>query len=104
MIENRSYFVYINTNKTHNVFYTGVTNNLLNRNYQHKNKDNKVSFTAKYLSPEGDKIDKLVWYETFNNINDAIAREKQIKGGSRKKKITLINKLNPMWKDLTLDW
>lgn len=98
MIENRNYFVYINTNKTHNVFYAGVTNNLLNRNNQHKNKDNKISFTAKY------KTNKLVWYETFNNIYNAIAREKQIKGGSRKKKIALINKLNPMWKDLTLDW
>jgi len=98
MIENRNYFVYINTNKTHNVFYTGVTNNILNRNNQHKNQDNKLSFTAKY------KTDKLVWYEIFSNIYDAIAREKQIKGGSRKKKIALINKLNPMWKDLTLDW
>ena len=98
MKEERNYYVYINTNKTHNVFYTGVTNNILNRNYQHKIKDNKLSFTAKY------KTDKLVWYATFNNIYDAIAREKQIKGGSRKKKIALINKLNPMWKDLTLDW
>ena len=98
MIENRNYYVYINTNKTHNVFYTGVTNNILNRNDQHKNQDNKISFTAKY------KVNKLVWYETFNNIYDAINREKQIKGGSRKKKIGLINKLNPSWKDLTLDW
>lgn len=97
MIENRHYYVYINTNKTHNVFYTGVTNNILNRNYQHKNKENQVSFTAKY------KTDKLVWYETFNNINNAIAREKQIKAGSRKKKIDLINKLNPTWKDLVLE-
>ncbi len=70
----------------------------MNRNNQHKNKDNKVSFTVKY------KTDKLAWYETFNDINDAISREKQIKGGSRKKKIALINKLNPTWKDLTLDW
>ncbi|MFH1254880.1 MAG: GIY-YIG nuclease family protein [bacterium] len=98
MIENRNYFVYINTNKTHNVFYTGVTNNLLNRNFQHKFKQDRNSFTAKY------NVNKLVWYETFNNIYDAIAREKQIKGGSRKKKISLVNKLNPMWKDLALDW
>ena len=95
MTEERYYFVYINVNKTHNVFYVGITNNILNRNYQHKNKDNKISFTAKY------NINKLVYYETFNNIYDAIDREKQIKGGSRKKKIA--NKLNPMWKDLTLD-
>ena len=98
MIEERNYYVYINTNKLHQVFYTGITNNILNRNNQHKNKDNKISFSAKY------KVNKLVWYEIFNNIYDAIAREKQIKGGSRKKKIALINKLNPMWKDLTLDW
>ena len=98
MIEEKIYYVYINTNKIHNVFYTGVTNNILNRNNQHKSQINKISFTAKY------KTDKLVWYETFNNIYDAITREKQIKGGSRKKKIALINKLNPMWKDLTLDW
>ena len=95
MIENRNYFVYINTNKTHNVFYIGVTNNILNRNNQHKNQGDKISFTAKY------NVNKLAWYETFYNIYDAISREKQIKGGSRKKKIA--NKLNPMWKDLTLD-
>jgi len=97
MLNERYYFVYINTNKTHNVFYTGVTNNLLNRNYQHKSKENKTSFTAKY------NVNKLVYYETFNDVRDAIAREKQIKGGSRKKKIALINKLNPEWKDLSLD-
>lgn len=98
MHQEKNYYVYINTNKLHHVFYTGVTNNLLNRNNQHKIKDNKISFTAKY------KTNKLVWYETFNNIYEAIAREKQIKGGSRKNKIALINRLNPMWKDLTLDW
>lgn len=98
MREERNYYVYINTNKLHHIFYTGVTHNLLNRNDQHKIKDNKKSFTAKY------NVNKLVWYETFNNIYDAIAREKQIKGGSRKKKIALINELNPMWKDLALDW
>ena len=97
MKSEKYYFVYINTNKTHNVFYTGITNNLLNRNYQHKNKEDKHGFTAKY------NVNKLVYYETFNDINDAIAREKQIKGGSRKKKIALINKLNPGWKDLSKD-
>ena len=97
MINERYYFVYINTNKTHKVFYTAVTNNLLNRNYQHKNQENKLSFTAKY------NINKLVYHETFNDIRDAIAREKQIKGGSRKAKIDLIIKLNPAWKDLSLD-
>ena len=70
---------------------------MLNRNYQHKNQENKLSFTAKY------NINKLVYYETFNDIRDAIAREKQIKGGARKAKIDLIIKLNPAWKDLSLD-
>jgi len=97
MLNERCYFIYINTNKTHNVFYTGVTNNLLNRNYQHKTQENKLSFTAKY------KVNKLVYCETFSDIRDAIAREKQIKGGSRKDKINLIIKLNPEWKDLSSD-
>ncbi|MFA4833486.1 MAG: GIY-YIG nuclease family protein [Patescibacteria group bacterium] len=97
MLNERYYFVYINTNKTHNVFYTGVTNNLLNRNYQHKTQENKVSFTAKY------KVNKLVYCETFSDIRDAIAGEKQIKGGSRKDKVNLIIKLNPEWKDLSLE-
>jgi len=97
MLNEQYYFVYINTNKTHNVFYTGVTNNLLNRNYQHKTQKNKLSFTAKY------KVNKLVYYEIYSDIRDAIAREKQIKGGSRKNKINLIIKLNPEWKDLSLE-
>ena len=92
------YYVYLSTNKRHNVLYTGVTNNLLNKDNQYKEKINKNSFTSKY------NINKVVYCETYNNINDAIAREKQKKGGSRKKKIALINRLNPMWKDLTLDW
>jgi putative endonuclease len=91
MLNERYYFVYINTNKTHNVLYTGVTNNLLNRNYQHKIKENKESFTAKY------KVNKLVYYEIFSDIRDAITREKQIKAGSRKDKIKLIKKFNPKW-------
>ena len=98
MIDEKYYYTYINTNKSHNVYYTGVTNNLLNRNSDHKNKENKNSFTAKY------NVDKLVYYETFNSIYDAITREKQIKAGSRKKKIALINEMNPNWRDLTLDW
>jgi len=93
----RYYYVYINTNKWNLVLYVGVTNNLLNRNYQHKNQNDKISFSAKY------KADKLVYYEVFNNINDAIVREKQIKSGSRKKKIELINKFNSQWRDLSED-
>lgn len=71
---------------------------MLNRNSQHKNQENKLNFTVKY------NVNKLVFYEIFNNIYDAIAREKQIKAGSRKKKIALINKMNPVWKDLIIDW
>jgi len=97
MLGEKCYYIYINTNKFHNVFYVGVTNNLLNRNEDHKNKENVSSFTAKY------NVNKLVYYEIFNNITEAIAREKQIKAGSRKNKIALINKLNPTWKDLAID-
>lgn len=93
----RYYAVYISTNKRHSVLYTGVTNNILNRDDQHKRKVNKNSFTAKY------NVDKIVYYETFNNISDAIAREKQIKGGSRQKKIDLINSINLKWNDLVAE-
>ena len=98
MREEKYYYIYINTNKWNSVLYTGVTNNLLNRNYQHKIKENKQSFTAKY------KADKLVYYEMFNDIRDAITREKQIKAGSRKNKIELIKKINPKWRDLSEDF
>ncbi|MDP2754815.1 MAG: GIY-YIG nuclease family protein [Nitrospirota bacterium] len=88
------YCVYISTNKTHNVLYTGVTNNLLNRDDQHRKKFNKKSFTATY------NVNKVVYYETFTDIRDAIAREKQIKGWVRKKKLELIRSINPGWKNL----
>lgn len=81
------------TNKNNNVIYTGITNNLKNRVFQHKEK-NIQGFTKKY------NIVKLVYYEIFNNPYDAISREKQIKAGSRKKKDGLIDKMNPQWKDL----
>jgi len=97
MKEEKYYYVYVNTNKGNSVLYTGVTNNLLNRNYYHKNQENKQSFTAKY------KADKLVYYEVFSSIRDAISREKQIKGGFRKKKIDLIKTINPGWRDLSED-
>ena len=81
------------TNKRNNVLYTGVTNNLAKRVYEHKEK--LVSgFTKKY------NINKLVYCEMFDDIYYAIKKEKQIKGGSRQKKIGLINSLNPQWKDL----
>ena len=87
-------YVYIMTNKNNSVFYTGVTNNLVKRVFEHKNKKYKKSFTCRY------NADKLVYYEIFNNIKEAIAREKQIKAGSRIKKINLINTNNSEWDDL----
>lgn len=85
------------TNKINPVLYTGVTNGLRERVYQHKNKL-VDGFTKKY------NINKLIYYEEFDNPYDAIAREKQIKAGSRKKKIELIEKENKEWKDLSQDW
>jgi len=83
------------TNKNNTVLYTGVTNSLSRRAYEHKAKQSFYnSFTKKY------NIDKLVYYEIFDYINLAIAKEKQIKAGSRKKKIELVNSINPKWKDL----
>jgi len=93
-MKEKCYFVYISTNQRHTVLYTGVTNNLLNRDHQHKIKLNKNSFTAKY------NVNKVVYYETFTNINNAIIREKQIKNLVRRKKIKLIESINPEWKDL----
>lgn len=75
------------------MLYTGVTNNLIRRVYEHKQKL-VDGFTKKY------NITKLVYYEMFNNIENAISREKQIKGGSRQKKIELINNMNKEWRDL----
>ena len=81
------------TNKS-KTLYTGVTNNLVRRVYEHKNKLIE-GFTKKY------NINKLVYFELFDNPDDAIKREKQIKGWLRKKKIDLIESMNPEWKDLS---
>ncbi len=83
------------TNKRHTVLYTGVTNDLERRVIEHAQKVNPYSFTARYT------VDKLVWYEAFWDVRDAIAREKQIKGGPRWRKLKLIEGLNPEWKDLS---
>lgn len=88
-------YIYILTNKNNTVLYTGVTNNLFRRLEEHKQGLNPKSFTSKY------KLYKLVYYESFFLIGDAIAREKQIKAGSRKKKEALINSINAHWKDLS---
>ena len=88
------YYVYILTNKHHTVLYTGVTNNLVRRVYEHKNHLDKNSFTAKY------KVDKLVYFEETPDVRAAIEREKQIKSWSRDKKTTLIFESNPHWVEL----
>ena len=86
-------FVYILTNYEQTTLYVGVTNNLINRTFIHKEKFNK-GFSQKY------NLTKLVYYEVFSDITLAIAREKQLKGGSRQRKIDLIDKFNPNWDDL----
>lgn len=87
-------FVYIITNKHQTVVYTGVTSNLPQRVTEHKEKRYPNSFSARY------NVDILVYYEQFQWIGDAIAREKQIKAGTREAKNNLINSINPTWKDL----
>ena len=88
------YYVYLLTNEHGNVIYTGVTNDLLRRVYEHKHHLDKGSFTAQY------NIEKLVYYETTNDVESAIAREKQIKGWNRKRKNKLIESKNLLWEDL----
>ena len=92
-----NYYVYILTNSRNTVLYIGVTNDLARRISEHKLKLIK-GFTSKY------NIDKLVYYETFSDPNQAIHREKELKGWLRSKKISLINSVNPDFKDLSLEW
>jgi len=92
-MQKKYYYVYIMTNKLNTVLYTGITNDLKRRVYEHKNKFVE-GFTKKY------KVDRLIYYEVFDDPENAIAREKQIKAGSRKKKVELINGFNREWKDL----
>ena len=92
----RHYSVYIMTNRSRTL-YTGVTNDLQRRVYEHKQKMGS-KFTSKY------NITRLAYYENYSDIRDAIAREKQIKGWSRAKKIALIESVNPEWRDLSIDW
>jgi putative endonuclease len=91
-----NYYVYILTNRS-KTLYTGVTNDLIRRVYEHKQKL-IPGFTQKY------NIDKLVYYEETVDVTAAIAREKQIKGWLRVKKIALIESMNPQWHDLSADW
>lgn len=90
-------YVYIMASKKNGTLYTGVTSNLLKRVYEHKN-DLIDGFTRKY------SIHRLVYFEDCNDISNAIAREKQIKGWVRIKKISLIKSLNPEWKNLSEEW
>ena len=94
MISQRGGCVYIVTNKLHTVFYTGVTSNIRSRIWEHKNKIYPKSFTAKY------NCNKLVYFNSYPHIQEAIAAEKAIKGGSRVSKKQLVNSMNPEWKDL----
>ena len=88
------YYVYILTNKYCTVLYTGVTNDLIRRVYEHKNHLDKNSFTAKY------KVDRLVYFEETSDVKSAIEREKQIKSWNRERKTSLIMEMNPKWLDL----
>jgi putative endonuclease len=91
-----NYYVYILTNRS-KTLYTGVTNDLIRRVYEHKQKL-IPGFTQKY------NIDKLAYYDETVDVTAAIAREKQIKGWLRAKKIALIESMNPEWHDLSADW
>ncbi len=86
--------IYITTNRPNGVLYVGVTSELIIRIQQHKTKFYPNSFSARY------NLDQLVYFEHFPYIEEAIAREKQLKGGSRARKIALIESLNPRWRDL----
>jgi len=92
----KQYFVYILTNQINTVLYTGVTNDLIRRVAEHR-AGTGSQFTKRY------NVQKLVYFEPTDDINSAIEREKQIKGGSRQKKIDLIENINPGWNDLLDD-
>lgn len=92
-MDERQSYIYMMTNKRNTVIYTGISSDLQKRIYEHKHKL-LGGFTKRY------NVDKLVYYEVFDDINDAIEREKQIKAGSRKKKIQLIKSINPDFIDL----
>ncbi len=92
-VKNKQYYVYIMTNQDNTVLYTGVTNDLHRRVLEHR-AGKGGTFSKKY------KLYDLVYYEAGNDINVALLREKQIKAGSRNKKVELINSINPVWEDL----
>jgi len=89
----KQYYVYIMTNQGNSTLYTGITNDLKRRIYEHKEKLVE-GFTKKY------NLIKLVYYEIYDDTEAAICREKQLKGGSRQNKLNLINRMNPDWREL----
>ena len=91
-----NFWIYIVTNKNHSVLYIGVTNSLSRRTWEHR-EGNRAGFAADY------RCKKLIYYEWYRDIRDAIARESQLKKWSRAKKVALINQLNPSWRDLGAD-
>ncbi len=93
----KQYYVYFMAS-FRQTLYVGVANDLARRVHQHKTKAHPDSFTAQY------NIDRLVYFEIFGDVREAIAREKEIKGWQRGKKVALIEVQNPTWKDLSLDW
>jgi putative endonuclease len=95
-MQEKQYFVYIMSND-YRTLYIGVTNNLERRVYQHRHKLVE-GFTAKY------NLTRLVYHASTNDVREAIAREKQLKGWTRAKKIALIEEMNPMWDDLSSGW
>ena len=92
----KQYYVYMMANRNNKVIYTGVTDDLMKRVYEHKNKLIK-GFTGRY------NVNKLVYYEICADVYSSVSREKQIKAGSRQKKVKLIESVNPEWKDLFHD-
>jgi len=96
MRENKTYFVYIMSNRS-KTLYTGMTNSLIRRVREHKLGTGSL-FAAKY------RLDRLVYFERFEDVHNAIEREKEIKGWLRSKKIALIVSVNPAWRDLSLEW
>lgn len=94
IMEQKKYYIYIITNKHRNVLYIGVTGDLETRIYQHKKHLFKGSFTDKY------NCEYCIYYEEYDHINDAIARETELKKWNRKKKETLINAMNPEWREI----
>jgi putative endonuclease len=96
MARDYNFWIYIVANRNHSVLYIGVTNRLSRRTWEHREESSSGS-AATY------QCTKLVYYEWYRDIRDAIARESQLKKWSRAKKVTLINRLNPSWRDLGAD-